>query len=88
MWSALRIHPRTSFIYLNVNDMCNISDKSKFILFAEYTTVFMSHSDVQVLQDVFKKEILKLSNWFLYNKLGLNYDKTKYMVFTNKNIDF
>ena len=55
-----------------VNDMCNISDKLKFILFADDTSVFMSHSDVQVLQNVFKQEMLKLSNWFLYKKLVLN----------------
>ena len=48
----------------------------------------MSHSDVQVLQHVFKQEVAKLFNWFLYNKLVLNCDKTKYMVFTNKKIDF
>ena len=78
--------PQGSFLgpllfIIYVNDMCNISDKLKFILFADDTSVFMSHSDVQVLQNVFKQEILKISNWFLYNKLVLNYDKTKFMVF-------
>ena len=63
--------------------MCNISDKLNFILFPDDTSVFMSQSDVHVLQNVFKQEILKLSNCFLYNKLFLNYDKTKYMVFTH-----
>ena len=47
-----------------VNDMCNVSDKLKFILFADDTSFFMSHSDVQVLQNGFKQEILKLSNCF------------------------
>ena len=47
---------------IDVNDMCKISDKLKFILFADDTSVFMSHSDVQVLQNGFKQEILKLSN--------------------------
>ena len=42
-----------------VNDMCNISDKLKFILFADGTSVFMSNSDLHTLQDVFKQEILK-----------------------------
>ena len=30
---------------------------------------FMCRSDVQVLQDVFEQEILKLFKWFLYNML-------------------
>ena len=68
--------------------MCNITDKLQFILFADDTTVFMSHSDPQVLQNVFHQEIVKLFNWFLNNKLIVNYDKTKLMVFTNRNIDF
>ena len=47
-----RVNPRPTNVLIYVNDtcMCNISDEVKYILFADDTSVFMSHPDVQVLQ--------------------------------------
>ena len=73
---------------LSINDMCNISDKLKYILFADDTSVFMSHKNIQSLQQDFGNEINKLLHWLSLNKLILNVNKTNYMVFTKQKIDF
>ena len=57
---------------LYVNDMCNISDKLQFIQFADDTSVFMSHPQFDVLQNVFINEVAKLIEWLQANKLVLN----------------
>ena len=71
-----------------VNDMCNISNKLNFILFADDTSVFMSNPDIQILNEAFTRELSKLFKWLSNNKLVLNYKKTNYMIFTKKKIDF
>jgi len=67
--------------------MCNISEVLNCILFADDTSIFMSHTDVQYLQNNFNDEIDKLIDWLYNNKLVLNLDKTNFMVFTNMQID-
>ena len=54
------------------------------ILFADDTNVFYSHNDSSIVTRVLKAEIDKLSEWFKANKLSLNLDKTKYMLFKSK----
>ena len=51
--------------------MCNISNKLKFILFADDTSEFMSHSDIQVLKEDFIQELSKLFSWLFNNKLSV-----------------
>ena len=51
------------------------------ILFADDTNIFMSHKDPNCLLDMLNLETDKLSIWFKANKLSLNLNKTKFMVF-------
>ena len=51
------------------------------ILFADDTSVFMSHKDLDYLAHTLNLELNKLSIWFKANKLSLNLKKTKYIVF-------
>ena len=51
------------------------------MLFADDTNVFMSHKDPNCLLDMLNLEMDKLSIWFKANKLSLNLNKTKFMVF-------
>ena len=51
------------------------------MLFADDTNVFMSHKDPNCLLDMLNLETDKLSIWFKANKLSLNLNKTKFMVF-------
>ena len=70
-----------------VNDMCNISELLNFIMFADDTSVFMSHRDLNILEREFNQELKKLVHWLQINKLVLNINKTHYMVFTNVHWD-
>lgn len=62
-----------------VNDIRN-SCKSKILSFADDTTLYVSHSDINLLYVQANSEINNLFQWFSSNKLSLNADKTKYIV--------
>ena len=70
-----------------INDMCNISEICKYILFADDTNIFCSHANAQQLQENMNAELLKLKQWFQTNKLSLNITKTNYMLVGNKKIE-
>ena len=67
---------------LYINDITNVSVILHLILFADDTSVFFSHHDPTSLTNIIQTELQKLSLWFKANKLSLNIDKTKFMVFT------
>ena len=71
--------PQLFMIY--VNDMCKVSDILKFILFADDTNIFYSHSCLTHLVEVLCTELNKLHTWFNVNKLSLNIDETNYILF-------
>ena len=71
--------PLMFFIY--INDICNVSDVAKLILFADDTNLFFSHINPVHLVNVTNGELQKFSIWLRANKLSLNLDKTKFMIF-------
>ena len=58
----------------------------KFILFADYTNLFYSNENLNVLFEVMNKELQTLTTWFSVNRLSLNVKKTNYILFSNKNV--
>ena len=72
---------------LYINDMCNISNKLKFILFADDTNIFFTDNNVTNCVSKLNAELLKLNKWFLLNKLSLNIAKTNFIVFGKFNND-
>ena len=77
-----------------MNDISHCSDKLKFICFADDTTLILSicfnnkickncPSKLNVNSDDINFELNKICKWLNVNKLSLNTDKTKYMVFRN-----
>ena len=64
-----------------INDMINSSKLLKYILFADDSTLYASHSDLNYLVNLVNKEIKKVKNWIQTNKLTLNVKKTHYMIF-------
>ena len=72
-----------------INDLSNVSHVLKCILFADDTSIFFSHNDVNSLQDIFNNELQLITKWLNTNKLLINVSKTNFMVFTKKkcNID-
>ena len=57
---------------LFINDICNVSNLLKFVLFADDTNIFCSNENVEVLHDTLNRELAELVVWFSINKLSLN----------------
>jgi len=68
-------------ILLYNNDIVQSSKLWKSILFADDTNFFFSPRSIKELQIVINEELDKLTNWFRLNKLSLNANKTKFILF-------
>ena len=68
---------------LYINDFCRSSNVMSFILFADDTTLFYSHHDPIQLVNIINSELQKLTQWIRANRLSLNLQKTKYMLFSH-----
>ena len=71
--------PQGSILY--INDICNVSEIVKFILFADDTNVFYSDHDINNLCTTMSNELDNLHAWFTVNKLSLNISNTNYVLF-------
>lgn len=69
-----------------INDLHRTSNVLKFVHFADDTTVFHSHSDLNVLTTLVNAELYNISNWLIANRLSLNVNKSSYMIISNKKI--
>ena len=65
-----------------VNDLQNSTKYFKFIMYADDTTLYSRNFPAN---DTINREFHKVFNWFCVNKLSLNIDKTKFMIFHNRN---
>ena len=70
-----------------INDICNVSDVVKCVLFADDTNIFCSERNLTDLQLTLNRELGKLFVWFSVNKLSLNLSKTNYILFRNRSAD-
>ena len=70
---------------LYINDIANCSSILTFYLFADDTTIFLSHKDPKELEKILNEELLHVSNWLIANKLSLNVGKSNLLVFRRKN---
>ena len=52
--------------------------------FANATTITHSGTDLEILTNEIEKELAKVLDWLLANKLIINLSKTHSMLFTNK----
>ena len=66
-----------------INDFCRSSDVLSFVLFADDSTLFFSHNDPRSLVNIVNTELNKVMHWIRANKLSLNLQKTKYIIFSN-----
>jgi len=67
-----------------INDMCRASTKLQFIHFADDTTVFHYHNDIDALTYELNSELSLLNEWFIANRLSLNTNKTSFMFFSDR----
>ena len=54
-------------------------------MFADDTTIYTSHSDVDMAIAALNLDLERLSRWFLNNHLSLNLQKSTAICFTNRN---
>ena len=70
---------------LYINDIENSSKLLSFILFADGTTISCSNSCLKTLNITMQTEFNKVSEWLNVNKLSLNIEKTKFILFRSSN---
>ena len=73
--------PLFFIIYINDLPACSSSNELKFILFADDTSIFFEHSDLDVLTSHLNDQLHNVSTWLKANKLSINVKKTKLMIF-------
>ena len=73
--------PKLFILY--VNDLCNVSNLVKCILFADDTSLFCSDANINRLFERVSSVLASMCRWFAINKLSLNVLKTSYMLFRN-----
>ena len=59
---VIKVFPKLFILY--INDLCNVSNLVKYVLFADDTNIFKSGTDVQKLSKEISSELAKLSVWF------------------------
>ena len=71
------------FFRILINDIVNSSNKFSFLMYADDNTIYFNLEDFPAIhrEHEINKELEKLNIWFQLNKLTLNVDKTKCMLF-------
>ena len=64
-----------------INDLPDISDTLKLLLFADNTCALDSDKNLELLIVRINNELQKLLNWFTVNKISVNIGKCKYIIF-------
>ena len=64
-----------------INDLWYSKPLLEIILFADDTNLFYSHNNVKDVFKTMNAELSHLNDWFCENKLSLNTDKTRYILF-------
>ena len=77
--------PKLFILY--INDICQVSDLMKLVIFADDTSLFCSNKNLEQLLNNINDELKKLKVWFDYNKLSLNVSKTKFILFGKKKVN-
>ena len=76
---SLILDPLVFLIF--VNDLSNPTKVLDPVLFADDANLFFSDSNIRTLFETANQELSQINDWFLANKLSLNVEKTKYMLF-------
>ena len=74
--------PLLFFIY--INDLPSCTDSLKVVLFADDSNLILKGEDPKTLAETLTTELEKVNDWFAANKLLLNPDKTKLIVFKSR----
>ena len=74
------------FFSICINDLITASDKLKFLMYADDTTIYFNLEDFDSrnTEADINAELEKVNTWLKLNKLSLNAQKTKLMLFHRK----
>ena len=61
-----------------INDLNDIVNKSRIIMFADDTNMFFSGNSQSLLEKTINDELVLINEWFQVNLLSLNVSKTTY----------
>ena len=64
-----------------VNDLNNSTKVYDSVLFADDRKLFCSDSNIKAVFEIVNQELSQINDWFLANKLSLNVEKSKWMLF-------
>ena len=67
---------------LYINDLCNITDKGKFVLFADDTNIFVAAGSKNEVYTMANKVLQTVNNYMEVNLLHINVKKCCYMYFS------
>ena len=67
-----------------INDFPECSKAFQFVMFADDTCLFLSERDPKWLESKLERELPRISDWLVANKLSLNVKKTNFMIFKTK----
>ena len=71
---------------LYINDLPNVSQNIKLLLYADDTAIFFQSKNIESLQNMIDTESAHICKWLQLNKLSLNTDKTVYQLYTKSAI--
>ena len=71
---------------LYIKDPSNISNKLSFSLFVDDTTITSSDSSLKNCLNSAQTELIHVFDWFVANKLMINFKKTYYLIFGNSSV--
>jgi hypothetical protein len=74
------------FFLLYVNDLNEIAPTLYKVLFADDTVLLRSGVDLSILANQLNDDLKLLMDWMNYNKLCVNVEKTKCMIFTSRRV--
>ena len=71
------------FFSIMINDLVNSSNKFKFLMYADDTTIYFNLEDfpIENREVLINNELEKVNKWLKLNKPAVNVDKTKSMLF-------
>ena len=70
---------------LYINDIQYCSELISIVLFADDTNILYSHTCLKKLNEIIQVEINKIADWLNANKLSINTEKNKFILFRTKN---
>ena len=72
------------FFLFYINDLPNVSQLTDTLLFADDTSIFYSHPNVDRLLSIMNLELVKFATRMKSNKLSVNLKKSNFVVFRPK----